>query len=331
MKNSHQPLWVLLSASADHQGCTDEESLNDPELLAARHLNTHSPSLLTQQSSKQLFGNFRRKIAIIIVGELRCYSRNQHFFANLAEKIDIYVVTTSKYRLNALNVTSEKRLFIINDHSEELEEDLSLPVPSMKQWQKLAIGLEMIKRAEQIQGWQYEYVLKLRTDYYFVHPKRFIKNIVKACHSNGYGLIGASDKVFAGSRDLMMLFQAFYANLNGWFDQKEDQYWPINLRQVLLSDDSIKWYGFNWPTELIGTPSTTKIWRQQLHEGGRTLTHSLAEFKPDQNTKYHRLFKGHPRFASEVSFARFLNFNCIPFKDCRSLRGFLYSDRNTCP
>ena len=25
------------------------------------------------------------------------------------------------------------------------------------------------------------------------------------------------------------------------------------------------------------------------------------------------------------------NFNGIPFRNCRSLRGFLYSDRNTCP
>ena len=96
-----------------------------------------------------------------------------------------------------------------------------------------------------------------------------------------------------------------------------------------MSDDSIKWYGLNWPIDLIGTPPTTEAWRRQIRQGGNKLAYTLAKFKPNRTTKYHRLFKGHPRFASEVSFARFLNFNCIPFKDCYSLRGFLYSDRNT--
>ncbi|WP_186469820.1 hypothetical protein [Synechococcus sp. A18-25c] len=331
MKNPYQPKWVLLSASGDHQSCSLEESLDDPELLAARELNTRCPSRLEQPPSRKSFGNFRRKIALVIAGELRCYERNKEFLTGLGEQIDIFTVTTSRFGEAAQKISKKERCFIIDDHIKEFNEDLGLPVSSMKQWHKLSIGLEMIKNSEKFQGWQYKYVIKLRTDYHFVHPQRFIKNVVEACQGNDFGLIGASDKVFAGSRDLMMLLQAFYANLNGWFDQKEGGYWPINARQVLLSDDSIKWYGLNWPIDLVGTPSNTEIWRQQLHKGGRSLADSLAKFKPNHDTKYHRLFKGHPRFASEVSFARFLNFNGIPFRDCRSLRGFLYSDRNTCP
>jgi len=57
----------------------------------------------------------------------------------------------------------------------------------------------------------------------------------------------------------------------------------------------------------------------------------LTHHKASQSAQYHRLLKGNPRFASEISFARFLNFCGIPFHDCVALRGFLYSDRSEQP
>ena len=239
-------------------------------------------------------------------------------------------MTTAAYASKARCLVPEKQLLVVDEIPIEYRIDQTLTVGSMKQWHKLSLALELVKKAEKRRGQRYLHLLKLRSDYFFVHPKNLLVDVVQACQEADSGLVGASDKVFAGPRDLMMLFQGFFRGLDGWFDNREKHYWPINLSQVLTSDDSLKWYGMNWPVELIGQPETTEAWRQLLNEGGDGLATALAQFQPKPNTRYHRLFKGHARFASEVSFARFLNFNGIPFRDCRSLRGFLYSDRNTC-
>ena len=69
-----------------------------------------------------------------------------------------------------------------------------------------------------------------------------------------------------------------------------------------------------------GRSTCSKCWRQ-----------ALANHNPDTNAPYQQLLKGDPRFASEISFSRFLNFCGISFHDCRALREFLYSDRSIQP
>ena len=128
-----------------------------------------------------------------------------------------------------------------------------------------------------------------------------------------------------------MQFEGFFRAIPRWFDQREKTYWPINLQQVLASDDAVKWYGMNWPLDLVGTPQHPRPWRQALLANEQRLTQALAHHKASQSAHYHRLLKGNPRFASEISFARFLNFCGIPFHDCVALRGFLYSDRSEQP
>ena len=200
----------------------------------------------------------------------------------------------------------------------------------MKQWFKISLALKLVREQEKKQSYKYDSILKLRTDYFFSHPKYILKDIIKACSCPNTGLVGASDKVFGGSRDLMMTLTGFSSIMETFFYEIENDYWPINLEQVILSDEALKWYGMNWPVELIGQPESIKKWKERLIEGGENLAKDLSKFKPKPNTKYHQLFKGNPKFASEVSFARFLNFNGIPFRDCYSLRGFLYRDRMTC-
>jgi hypothetical protein len=121
----------------------------------------------------------------------------------------------------------------------------------------------------------------------------------------------------------------FYYGLLGWFNDQEDKYWPINLDQVLKSDDSIKWYGMNWPIELIGRPKTTEEWRKYLTKNQTKLRSQLQTFKALETTSYHKLFQGNKNFASEVAFARFLNLSGLSYRECKGLRGFLYSQRNS--
>ena len=182
---------------------------------------------------------------------------------------------------------------------------------------------------------KYTHILKLRSDFHHVKPKYLLKELVSAD-----GILCSSDKVFGGGRELMMLFEGFYAGISGWFDQKELDYWPINTETILNSDDSSKWYGMNFPKHLVGQPSSVEKLREVLTIGGQGLAKALQNWRPDQKIdkfnydqyyieQLHRIVPGHPRFASEVCFARFLNFNGITTHNSPGLIGFLRSDRHT--
>lgn len=196
----------------------------------------------------------------------------------------------------------------------------------MQQWHKLTSALAMIRSKESRVGRRYTHILKLRTDFHHVQPRRLLRELVAAD-----GLVCSSDKVFGGRRELMLLFAGFYSAIAGWFDQKEQDYWPINVPPILVSDDSSKWYGMAFPRELVGQPSSVLELRELLQRGGARMAEALQKWRPpetaDPTKLYWRLFQGHPRFASEVCFARFLNFNSIPAHSCPGLLGFLRSDR----
>lgn len=330
---THQAGWVLLSASADHAPQARTPQLQDAALLSARALNATAPTQLRQRlPTRRPWARWRHaRCGVLLTGELRCLTRSKPLLQRLAQQADLFIVTTEAYAKAARQLAPARQCLMVEAHPAAAQRDQQLAVGSMKQWHKLALALELVEQAERRRGQRYSHLIKLRSDYFYAHPQRLLPGILTACRQPDAGLVGASDKVFAGPRELMMLFRGFFQAIDAWFDQQEERYWPINLQQVLASDEALKWYGMNWPVELIGRPASTEAWRRQLADGGDALALALARFQGDEQSRYHRLFQGHSRFASEVCFARFLNFNGIPFRDCPSLRGFLYSDRSLCP
>ena len=332
-ENSREQAWVLLSASADQAKLSSSSPVRqeihaDRRLLDCRHRNLTDPVSLNQRLPKPATTASRARIAVVLPGDLRCIQRSRPLLQALGEQADLFVVTRAAHAQAAAELAPPERLTIVDNDPEARVGDAALPLGAMKQWHKLALALELVQQEESRRQRRYSHILKLRSDYFYVHPRQLLSRFVASCRALKGGLVGSSDKVFGGPRDLMLLLQSFHTAIPGWFDQQEQRYWPINLQQVLASDDAIKWYGFNWPMELIGQPSSTEQWREQLVQGGQQLAIALRSFQPGADAAYHRLFRGHDRFASEVCFARFLNFTGIPFRECRSLRGFLYSDRS---
>ena len=335
-----QPAWVLQTASFDRSGVTIDpnekhEILYDTALLNARSVNASRAENLVQDvpdsDETGIKPRGTRNIALALVGELRCLGRSVDLLRLLSRQADLFIVTTDNYRHAAAQLSDAAQTLIIEDDHEHCEVDGALAVPSMKQWHKLHLALQLIRSHEERLHHRYRFILKLRSDYFFVHPQRMLKRFVAACRNPQAGLVGASDKVFGGRRDLMMLLQGMFPAIPGWFDQRETTYWPINLEQVLQSDDSIKWYGMNWPQELVGKPNHPLRWRKDLINRRESLVHALASYRHTTSSRYHRLLVGHERFASEICFSRYLNFCGIPFRDCRALRGLLYMDRNEQP
>ena len=256
------------------------------------------------------------KVAIVVTGELRCFEQSKLFFAKLLRHADLFICTSPPFA----DMVKSLPATIVKISTEE-----SLPVGSMHQWQKLDEALKMVRMKENNTGTYYSHILKLRSDYYHTSPRHLLKEL-----ANADGLICSSDKVFGGRRDLMLLFEGFYKAISGIFDQRENSYWPINIEPILRSDNSSKWYGMAFPKALVGEPNSVECLRQILKDGGSCLAKSLLEWKTNADVSskdYIRFFKGNPRFASEICFARFLNFNAIQSHSCPGLTGFLRNNR----
>jgi hypothetical protein len=297
------------------------------DLLVRRAMNQLCPSLnrhpLPRRRSRPPWGT---RFALLLPGQLRCLDHSRRFLERLCRRADLFVCTEGRYREAAasLRCRCHGEVRILEDDPVTAAEDAALPVASMKQWHKLGVCLQMVRRREERTGRRYTHIVKLRSDYLHVSPERFFEDLLLA---PGDGLATASDKVFGGPRDLMFLFEGFYRAIPGHFDGGEDRYWPINAMTILRSDDSCKWYGMNWPVALVGEPVSVPDLRGRLEAGGAPLARALAAFRPRPDERYVRLSQGHARFASEVCFARFLLFCGIAWRQNQALRGFLRGDR----
>ena len=349
-----QPAWVLQSGSADQPGPEQLRSEPTPEaqqawtliepgwralqagdrpraeqlwrqalrrhphnLLLLRTLNSHAPALIRQPALVRRRTPLGQRIAVLLPGELRGLAHSGPFLQALARRADLFICTSTAWAAEGRSLPGQLQL---------VDPEPDLPMGAMQQWHKLALALAMVRRQEECTGRRYTHILKLRSDFLHARPQRLLTELVTAD-----GLICASDKVFGGRRELMLLFEGFHAAIAGWFDQREQLYWPINTAPILRSDDSSKWYGMAFPRELVGQPSSVSELRAVLAQGGEALAEALLRWRPpagsDGDDLYWRLFQGHPRFASEVCFARFLNFNAIPSHCSPGLMGFLRSDR----
>lgn len=353
-----QPRWVLQSASVDRPGPAQLSSGPNPEalqswsliepgwrafqqgdrdggvklwnqalqraphdLLLQRAVNAQAPQLLRQGRLSRRGAPWGSRIAIVLSGELRCLQHTMPLLQALARSADLFTCTSAGFATLARQLPGA--LIVVDPEPR-------LPMGAMQQWHKLAVSLAMVREQEIRNGQRYTHILKLRSDFHHVNPRRLLDELVAAD-----GLICASDKVFGGRRELMLLFEGFYPAITGWFDEQEQRYWPINVAQILRSDDSAKWYGMVFPQELVGLPASVDELRAVLSSGGKALTDALLRWKPPASQhldqlymhQLHRLSAGYPRFASEVCFARFLNFNAIPAHHSPGLLGFLRSDR----
>jgi len=353
-----QPRWVLQSASVDRPGPSQLSTTPDAsalhswgliepgwralaqgdrpaglqlwaealrsapdDLLLMRAVNAQAPELLRQGQISRRGAPWGSRIAIVLPGELRCLEYSLPLLRDLARCADLFTCTSGRFVEGARRLPGKLQV---------VDREPNLPMGAMQQWHKLALCLAMVREQEHRRGRRYTHILKLRSDFHHLQPRRLLAELV-----NADGLICASDKVFGGPRDLMLLFEGFYQAIAGWFDAREERYWPINVTQILRSDDSVKWYGMAFPQELVGQPATVEDLRAVLQQGGESLAEALLRWQAPEgidpvhlySRQLHRLFAGHPRFASEVCFARFLNFNGIPAHHTPGLLGILRSDR----
>ena len=316
-----EPGWRALEAGEHHRAEAHwRQALAQAptDLLLQRAVNQHAPHLLPCGRPSRRGAPLGSRIAIVLPGELRRLACNLPLLRALARQADLFVCTSTAYAAAARQLPARAVQIV--------DPEPALPVGAMQQWHKLAAALAMVRQQEARSGRRYSHILKLRSDFQHVQPRRLFAEVVAAD-----GLLCASDKVFGGRRELMLLFEGFYPAIAGWFDGQEGRYWPIHVGPILRSDASVKWYGMAFPTALVGQPATVEALQAVLRSGGDALAQALLQWRlppgADLDTLSCRFFRGHPRFASEVCFARFLNLNAIPARSSPGMLGFLRSDR----
>ena len=299
-------------------------------LWLARGLNRIAPNLL-EQSIPRRWRRFQHQqpvLAVLIPGELRCLSRSGPLLKQLGRIADLFITTTNGFRSEALAL-QPKDLQIIEDDPHLIAEERDLAVGSMRQWHKLAACFRQMRAEERRRGRPYRWAVKWRTDFFLLEPHQLLQELSELDRNPDAGLIGASDKLFAGRRDLMLRLEGFWHALQGQFLDLDPRNSLVHLETILRGDESAKWYGFGLPERLVGRPASVPELRHTLQLGGSDLARAMSEpWRPDEALV--NFFPGHPRFPSEVAFARFLNQLLIPMRGSRALSGFLYSDRSHC-
>ena len=94
--------------------------------------------------------------------------------------------------------------------------------------------------------------MKWRTDFFLLEPHQLLQELSELDRDPDAGLIGASDKLFAGRRDVMLRLEGFWHALQGQFLDLDPRNSPVDLETILRGDQSAKWYGFGLPERLVG-------------------------------------------------------------------------------
>lgn len=264
----------------------------------------------------------RRRHAILLPGQLRCYERTRWLFLRLALRYDIFVVTDTEFRDQAedLRVHGGAKVLIIDDDPEARAAAAEVCLPRAQQWLKYALAVALLLRHEQLRGRRYATLLKLRSDYLHSHPELLCSPEVM---ERTDGLLARTDQIFGGRREYMLPLRYMHEAIPNRYLDANNQYFPINPRQILRSDPcAFRWDMLRYPQPVVGMPSSPAELRQRI--ASRETELLTYRHHPDHLLTPGR---GHPRLATERVFAHVLNQAGFSVRADPMLAGGLDEDR----
>jgi hypothetical protein len=264
----------------------------------------------------------RCRHAILLPGQLRCYARTRDLFVSLSRLYDIFVVTDDAFRDEAedLRVHGRGVVLITDDDPEARAAAAEVCLPRAQQWLKYALAVDLLQRHEQRRGRRYATLLKLRSDYHHRHPQLLLSPQAMELTD---GLLARTDQVFGGRREYMLPLRCLHEAIPNRYLDANDQYFPINPRQILRSDPcTFRWDMLRYPERVVGVPSSPA----ELLRGIASRQAELLGYRhaPDLPLTPGR---GHPRLATERVFAHVLNQLGFSVRAHPMLAGKLAEDR----
>lgn len=299
--------------------------LRSPRPLSAKKFNP---------TSKEL----NEKLAILVVGQLRCFERNSKFLEFLGRKFKLFVMTdkNSYSQGEYLRESTGAVVRYLEDLPEALEQDRWLQDKGFKtwhQWLKLKCAIEAVENYELENEIYFRYFIKIRTDSFYPNLRRIDPDKLSSTQDCFFC---DTDRTFMGKREAFMPLKNIFNYGLTYCLGRMDEFHPINGDQLKNSDPgAIRWHAFGLPqTSKAGQNwiDLRQLTRQDRYDYIVEYTDELnisgnsLRFRQEQNLFFEA--RGDKSLPSETIFARYLNLLGVPAKRHSLLSGFTYTDRD---
>lgn len=259
--------------------------------------------------------------AVLIPGRLRCWEKSKDLIYSIAEKNKVFIMTdhTDSKIIDEIN---HKNIFTkIIENSDYKKENEKISNVVLSQYLKLKSVINEIYKYEKENSFIFTNFIKIRTDFHYFNAESLLDMTLE---NNQEYLFAQSDLHFSGRREFFLPLRGFY-DFSEWAyksDFHNLDYMPINPSQIINSDPGAT--RFNWlkyPKKIVETterrPSGEFIYKKIFKNFKKAI-----EYKYNTQDEMKKT-GGQDYFATEQSFALFLNLAGIPCKTHPKFLGFI--------
>ena len=170
------------------------------------------------------------KVAVCLIGLMRCLDATVQALVSISKSADIYVVTSLRYKPQLERAPWVHEAFFIEEHEEAAADEKRMSSLEggvvFLQWQKMKIALGLIQEHETLRGQEYETIIKVRSDL----PLEKLDMSHFARLEEGQ-LLSQSDLIFGGPRASMFQFRGLIEFAQNKM-YRSQRYVPLNWSVV---------------------------------------------------------------------------------------------------
>lgn len=273
-------------------------------------------------NNKKIINNANQaRTAVLIPGRLRMWEKSKDLIYSIAENNKVFIMTDISDKKIINEIKHKNIITNIIEESEYKNEYKKMPNIVLSQYLKLKCVINEVYKYEKKKSFMFQNFIKLRTDYYYFNAENLL-NMTR--ENNEEYLFAESDLHFSGRREFFLPLKNFY-HFSEWaykVDFHNLKYMPINPYQIINSDPGA--FRFNWlkyPKKIVETenrrPTGEYIHQKILKNFEQALKYKFKYKDEVKNTG------GHDYFATEQSFALFLNLTGIPCKTHEKYLGYI--------
>jgi len=261
------------------------------------------------------------RTAVLIPGRLRCWAKSKDLIYSIAEKNKVFIMTDHTDTKIVEEINHHNILTKIVEKSDYKKENEKVSNPVLSQYFKLKCAINEIYKFEKENSFIFNNFIKIRTDFHYLNAENLLD---MSLENNQEYLFAQSDLHYSGRREFFLPLRNFY-EFSEWAyrsDFHNLDYMPINPSQIINSDPGAT--RFNWlkyPKKIVETterrPSGEFIYKKIFKNFKEAIEYKFNTQDEMKKTG------GQDYFATEQSFALFLNLAGIPCKTHPKFLGFI--------
>lgn len=259
---------------------------------------------------------------VLIPGRLRCWDKSKELIYSIAEKCKVFIMTDLSDKKISNSIKHKNIKITIIEESIYQKDYSNLPNIGLAQYLKLKCAIDQVYKYERKNHFFFKNFIKIRTDYFYLNSENLLDMTLE---NNEEYLFSQSDLNFSGRREFFLPLKNYYefAEWTYFNDFHNIKYLPINPTQIIKSDPGAT--RFNWlqyPEKIIGKTRTLRPSGDYIRKKIIKKYNKFLRYKLKVNDKI-KGSGGQDYFASEQSFALFLNLIGTPCKTHYKYTGYL--------